>query len=424
MYTKDHKLLMKIKLKLLICFLTTFTCITAQTNVDSLFNKAIEKSHLQKYQDAISDIKKTVIADSSRTDINIFLANLYLWSEKKDSALACIEKVKSRNELNDDFFDAYLNILLSSKKHFELIDACNLAEQRKYSNKLNLITKRILAFEGTGDYESGIKLVNKVENKHFLTDETVSELYNNLVFKNCKQTIAANYSLDIFNTIKAQHLASLSYSFKADKHSVELSTNYANRFGFNDVQIESTAYLTTNTKQYLYLNYGYAINASLFPQHRSGLEYYFPIVTKWDGSLGGRYMYYKNTINKNVVILTGHIGTYFENMWISIRPFYVIKKDLRSVSLVSRYRLYEKNSRNYWGAELGFGNSPDDMFAASQSSFNELMSYKIKLEKNLIIDRTSDIYFGLSYINEQIHQGTIIGNRNRYTFEIGYKYRF
>ena len=415
---------MKIKLKLLIFCLSAITYISAQTNIDSLFNKAVDKSHIQKYQDAISDINKAIIADSSRTDINIFLANLYLWSEKRDSALACIEKVKSTDELSDDFFDAYLNILLGSKKYFELIDACNLAEQRKYSNKLNLIKKKILAFEGIGDYESGIKLVNKVDNKHFLTDKTVSELYNNLILKNCRQTIAANYSLDVFNSIKAQHLASLAYSFKVDKHSIELSTNYANRFGFNDVQIESTAYLATTAKQYLYLNYGYAINASLFPQHRTGLEYYFPIVSKWDGSLGGRYMYYKNATNKSVVILTAHIGTYFENMWISIRPFYVIKKDLRSVSLVSKYRLYEKNNRNYWGAELGFGNSPDDMFAASQSSFNELMSYKIKLEKSLIIDRTSDIYFGLSYINEQIHQGTIIGNRSRYTLEIGYKYRF
>lgn len=397
---------------------------SAQTNVDSLFNKAIEKSHIQKYQDAISDINNAIKADSSRTDINIFLSNLYLWFDKKDSALVCIEKVKNTNKLNDDFFDAYLNILLSSGKYIVLIDACNLAEQNKYSNKLNLITKKILAFEGTGDYKSGIKLVNNIENRHFLTEKTVNELYNNLILKKCKQTIAAHYSLDIFSSIKAQHQASLAYSFKIEQHSIELGTNYANRFGFNDIQIESTAYLTTIAKQYLYLNYGYAINASLFPLHRSGLEYYFPIVTKWDGSLGGRYMYYKNAINKNVVILTGHIGTYFENMWISLRPFYVIKKDLRSVSLVSKYRLYEKDSRNYWGAELGFGNSPDDMFAASQSSFNELMSYKIKVEKNLIINRTSDIYLGLSYINEQIHQGENIGNRNRYTFEIGYKYKF
>ena len=135
-------------------------------------------------------------------------------------------------------------------------------------------------------------------------------------------------------------------------------------------------------------------------------------------------MYYPNADNKNVVIFTGNVGHYFGNNWASLRPFYVVQNNLQSLSVVLKYRLYENDNRNFWGLEVGVGNSPDDILTTSQSSFNELMSYRIKLEKNFKVNRISDINIGLGYMYEQINQNATKQFRNRYLVEIGYKYRF
>ncbi len=155
-----------------------------------------------------------------------------------------------------------------------------------------------------------------------------------------------------------------------------------------------------------------------------GIEYFFTPADKWETSLGVRYMNYPNAANQDVFIFTGSVGNYVGNNWISIRPFYVLQNDLQSLSVVLKYRLYGKSPMNFWGLEAGVGNSPDDILTTSQSSFNELMSYHIKVEKNLKLNRISDFNIRLGYLYEQINQNSTKLYRNRYMVEAGYKYRF
>ena len=106
----------------------------------------------------------------------------------------------------------------------------------------------------------------------------------------------------------------------------------------------------------------------------------------------------------------------------SVRPFYVYKIQYKnsSVSVIGNYRLYGKNELNYWGVELGLGNSPDDIYSTSFGSFNQLMAYRVKLERNMMLNRISDLHIGLGYSREQFGT-TNIQFRNRFTVELGYK---
>jgi len=414
----------RFQLSVFVLMLASSGFLRAQINVDSIFSIAIEKAHSGSYAAAINDAKAALSSDTTRGDICVFLANVYSWSQKNDSALIFIDKAKKLNYLNDDFYDSYLNILLRSEKYEELAAACEEAEKNNYSDTKNLLTKKLIAYAQTGEYEKGISLFKDEKNQAFLQEKTIDELYTSLLMKQRTNLLSVNYSLDMFDNNDPQHLFSLGNAIQVKNRNIGLNANYAHRFGKNDVQLELNDYSVIYKKNYLYFNYGYALTADLFPRHRTGLEYYFAISPHWDGSLGGRYMYYPNAVNKNVFIFTGNVGHYFGNNWASLRPFYVVQNNLQSLSVLFKYRLYASDSRNFWGLEAGVGNSPDDILTTSQSSFNELMSYRIKLEKNFKVNRISDVNIGLGYMYEQINQNATKQFRNRYILEIGYKYRF
>ncbi len=414
-----------IPLFIFFCVLLCIELASAQTNVDSLLNAAIQKAQQGKYQESLHDANRALQNDSSRADIYVFAANVYSWSQKNDSALIFIEKAKDMNYLNDDFYSSYLNILLRSGDFETLGKAGKEAEKNGYSDTKDLLTKQLIAYRETREYEKGIKLAEHEKYKHYLANDTIDQLYTSLLLSKRTNLIALSYSLDMFDNIDPHHLVSIGYSKKiATGNTLAADIYYANRFSKNDFLIELNDYWTIYKKNYLQVGFGYASNANFFPRYRMGIEYFFTPADKWETSLGVRYMNYPNAANQDVFIFTGSVGNYVGNNWISIRPFYVLQNDLQSLSVVLKYRLYGKSPMNFWGLEAGVGNSPDDILTTSQSSFNELMSYHIKVEKNFKLNRISDFNIRLGYMYEQINQNSTKLYRNRYMVEAGYKYRF
>ena len=168
----------------------------------------------------------------------------------------------------------------------------------------------------------------------------------------------------------------------------------------------------------MYFNYGYAFDASLFPRHRAGYEYYMPLKNKMEASLGARYMKY---VSSEVFITTAHLEKYMGRHWVSFRPFYVMQSSGNSFTLLANYRLYGKNPLNYWGVELTYGNSPDDSRTTLENAvFNNLDAYKIKLERNFMLNSISDLRIGIGYTREEYITSKY---RNRYLVELGYRFR-
>jgi len=395
-----------------------------QSNVDSIFNLAISHSRAGNYDKALIEAGKALHADSTRADIYVFTANLLSWNNNNEYALTFIQKASRMNYLTEDYYNAHLNILLRSKKYKELLITCEEAGKNNYSNKIILAKFKLLAYEGLLRYDDIINFIAENQNEDFLTNNDIKYIYNSAKQKQQNQSLITSYSMDIIQGATPQHFFSVGYMSKIKNISTIFTVNYANRYAKNDVQLEYTAYLSQKNKNYWYLNYGGSFEASLFPKHRAGLEHYFKIHNKWDASLGGRYLHYPLADHKDVWILTGNIGTYARNNWISIRPFYVIRSDIQSLSVVAKYRLYEINSLSFWGVELSMGNSPDDMFATTQGSFNQLIAYRIKMEKNIAFQLNSELLIGLSYVYEELLQNSSINNRNRFVFDLGYRFKF
>jgi len=392
--------------------------ISAQQNTDSIFGSAIAASKKQQYIQATEKAKHALETESTRGDIMVFIANVYSWQNKNDSALIYVNKAKAAHYQQADLYETWTNINLRSHQYQALLESCNEAEKNNYSSA-DLLRKRLIAFTELKNYEEGITLAETPDNKSKLDEEPINSLYNNLLLKRNTHIISANYSLDFFDSIQPRHLGTLGYSFRVGEHTLAPHINYANRFGNNDVQLGTDFYLQLINEQYFYFNYDFSLEATLFPRHRLGVEYYFPLSRKREASLGMRFMGYKIA---PVYIFTGHYGKYFGKNWMEIRPYYVTQKSTKSLTLIGTYKHYGKNELNYWGVELGFGNSPDDIFANTNTgSFNQLSAYKIKIEKNFRLNRVSDFRIGFGYTTEEYQITKPF--RNRYTIDLGYKIR-
>jgi YaiO family outer membrane protein len=412
-----------VKLLLLFTFSVFSAFVSAQQNTDSIFARAVSEGNAQQYDRAIEEAKKAYDTDSNRGDILVYIANVFSWKNDNESSLIYLNKAKALNYKSDDYFETLTNVLLRSEKYDALLVACNEAEQNKYSNTQDLLRKKLIAFTELEDYKSGVEYAELLPNKIYIDSELISDLYTNLLLKRNTNVISAFYSLDLVDglTPMDQHLASIGYSFAVGKHTLGFRANYASRFGRNDFQVETDFYLKLRNAHYMYFNYGYGINSTLFPNHRIGYEYFFPLPYKMEASLGARYLNYQLSTEPHVFILTGHLGKYFNKSRVSLRPFYVIKGTSQSLSFIADYRLYGKTELDYWGLDLGFGNSPDDIYSTSQTGgFNQLTAYKVKLIKNFMINRTSDLHVGFGYTYEE----HIVNQfRNRFTVELGYKIR-
>jgi tetratricopeptide (TPR) repeat protein len=90
----------------------------------------------------------------------VFIANVYSWQEKNDSALIYINKAQAINYKKDELYETWTNILMRMHRYDELIKSCLLAQKKKYANNEDLVRKQIIAYTELGQYENGIKLMD------------------------------------------------------------------------------------------------------------------------------------------------------------------------------------------------------------------------------------------------------------------------
>ncbi len=393
--------------------------IVAQTNIDSLFSVAIKNSQEKNYELAIEKAKLVVDLDSSRNDVRLFIANVYAWNKDYDLSKKHISQVYNNNPINSELYDTWLNVLLWNKEYSDLLKTIDIAQNNDYNNQYNITLKKALAYQGLKQYNAGINYLN--QNSSLLDSAAINYIYLELKKSSSKNTITGYYAIDFFdkNNPTPQHLAYVDYSLNANRNIFIFRLNYANRFNLEDLQPEMDLYHIFKNNHYLYANYGFGIKNKLFPQHRFGLEYFFPFGNVYEASLGAKYFIYQNS---NATVLTGHIGKYLSNTWLSLRPYYTLKEGSNSFAAIFNARMYAKNQISYTGVELGYGNSPDDRFVYSQPGETIWLSaYKIKLERNIAIKLSNELRVGVGYVYEEISKDSF---RNRYLFEIIFKHRF
>jgi len=390
-------------------------------NMDSIFNVAIVSAREKKYDKARRNADIVLKAFPDRADVLIFKANIDAWESKFDSANVKLDKAYQLDPESKELYDSWMNVELWDQEYQKLLDKADLAEDYKYPDKENLTLKRVYAYKGLMEYDSAISILEREENQYLLDSSSIKYLYDEMIMKSKRNFITAYYAIDLFenNNPDPQHLAYLDYGVRINKNTLVLRLNWANRFNKTGLQAEADFYLKLPKSQYMYFNYGFALTNDLFPRHRAGVEYYFPLKKNFEGSVGARYLHFTDN---QVFVLTGHVGKNINKLWLSLRPYFSFQKSGNYLSLVGNARLFGDNRLNFWGVELGYGNSPDERYVLDpDGNYFNYNSYRIKLEKGFKIGKASDLRLGASYTYEEIQQNVF---RSRITFEVIYKYRF
>lgn len=392
----------------------------AQTNTDSLFMVAIEQSRAEDYNSAIVNAKKVLEIHPDRADVAVFIANVYAWDRNYNLAKFYINTAYDLKPRSEILYDSWLNIVLWNAEYEQVLRTADIAEENKYPNRYNVLLKRLIAYKYLNQFDAAADLFKDGKNKDLIDSTHIKSLARELILKSKKHTATFYYSIDFFNNNdpKPQHLAYIDYSFRIKKNTLVFRLNYANRFNENGLQLEADYYQLLKKSKYLYFNYGASIYNDLFPKHRAGAEFYFPLKRNFEASVGARYL---NFPDINVYTLTGHISKYVSYYWIAFRPYFSYQKNSNSISLVANARRYGKTTLSYWGIELGYGNSPDERYILDPSGdYFNLDSYRIKLEKNIMIGKADDLKVSFGFAYEETVKDQF---RPRYTIEIIYKHR-
>lgn len=132
------------------------------------------------------------------------------------------------------------------------------------------------------------------------------------------------------------HLISAELQRRTGVGSAIVRGNLARRFGETGQQFEADVYPRLGPKAYAYLNAGYS-PSGLFPQWRFGAEIFGILSDGLEVSLGARRLEFEPA---DVNLLTGSLGVYAGDLYVSLRPTLSRKNEETGVSgsvLIRRY---------------------------------------------------------------------------------------
>lgn len=178
-----------------------------------------------------------------------------------------------------------------------------------------------------------------------------------------RHSLGVDYSYQNFHgDIAPWHLAAFTVGRRAAAGSVIGRLNVARRFGESGTQAELDAYPRLWRGAYAYLNIGRS-TSPIFPGWRSGAELFTSLPSAYEASLGYRQLRFGGA---PVTLLTGSVGKYTGNYWLSLRPYVRSRQSGTSASASLTVRRYGEDGDHYLGARAGYGSTPSDQLVPDQ----------------------------------------------------------
>ena len=167
---------------------------------------------------------------------------------------------------------------------------------------------------------------------------------------------------------------------RGDRGTIIGRANIADRFQSTGVQFELDAYPRINDRFYAFLGLGYS-TAAIFPEWRSGAELFAALPGAWEASGGYRQLRFEGVAP--VTLLTGAVGKYVGNSWISVRPYVRVGDSGTGTTVVITGRRYFADADNYIGARVGAGSSPSENATPAEVNRNKSWSAAVQGSRTL-----------------------------------------
>lgn len=393
----------------LLCLFSVWTIgLGQQQTADDYFKAARDAAFKNKnYPEAIGLLYQSLQLNPEYTEVRLFLANVYRWSDLPDSARITLLQIPTYSPGDSQALSALAELEYQQKKfnqsiaycdegikvhpllqHFKLIKAKNLVELNQHKGALHLCND-VLAAE-PGNREANM-------------------LYKKIRTSNAKNAFGIRYDHTWFDKQFADPwtITSVQYSRQTKAGSIIGRVNFGSRYGDKGMQAEIDAYPRISKRLYAYVSGGYSPDEPVFPTFRGGFSLYANLPKAFEAEAGVRYLNFGN----DTWIYTVSAGKYLGNFWFNLRAYITPDQSRISHSYAATARYYLKDVDNYLMFSTSTGISPDDRVANAQLNADyKLASKGLSAGYQFTVSTLNLLSFYVSYSNIE-YQPKINGNQ-------------
>ncbi|MEG9328442.1 YaiO family outer membrane beta-barrel protein [Salinimicrobium catena] len=402
---------MKKQFLLYLLFLATTKTGWSQEPPAQTFELAREKAYAGEYEEAIPLLEKLQKEYPRNSDYSIFLARVWSWKQEYNKSVLLLEPL-----IQDRFLPEAMKLMITvqlwAQDYEEVIHLTDRALNEAPEDAFYSLQKAKALLE----LDKTLAAKDELEShftKHGTSPE--AELLKTRIYQSAKQEILLSYTHTTFiRDQKDWQQAYVSYKRNEATVSVQARFTYGQIWNRQGTQVEVDAYPKINSRSYLYLNAGTAINNSVFPGFRSGLEYYYALTNSMSFSFGAKYLYFSNN---EVFLFTGSLALPLsKNVQLTYRPFLSDKGDLTH-TLAGRFR--NKSKERFFQVDLQYGTVPYEYFVTG--TFTDLktaragLRYQFRLSEHVLAQPV------FLFEHEEFRPAVY---RNRYTGQLLMTFRF
>lgn len=385
-----------------------------QEGVDELFARARKLAFSGQRAEAIALCRAALQRSPAYHDIRILVGRIHAWEGRYDEGRAELQQVLRAEPGHLDGRLALADLELWSDHPQAALALCDEG-LALHPAQPQLLFRKARAQKALGAYSEALAAArlaqaadpNLFEARQFI--ENLAELTQ-------RSKVSLNATYDRFDrTFDPWRMTSLSLAHRFDAGSLIGRINRAERFGDTGHQVEVDAYPRWVDGTYFYLNAGFS-ESGIFPHRRYGAEIYHNFPKGIEGSLGLRHLRFSAS---NVTIYTGSLGKYWGDYLFTFRANATPSSIGASKSGSVSARRYFGDGENHLTLTLGSGVSPDQPNPSAE--ILNLRSRKAGLAAQGWIHRRLILSGGVSYERQELGSGV---ERAQTTFSAGLEWRF
>ncbi len=351
-----------------------------QVDVDALFRRAQQLGRESHFKAAAEICLKILETTPEYHDVRIYLARLLLWQQEYEQARKELSKVLVSFPGHIEALNTQIDAELWTDHLADALRVCETALDFHPDNQDFLLKKaRVLHLQK--DYAGSAAALDRLLEINPAHAEAL-QLDRQLQNTSRAWEFGQNYRWDALDRNEQDpspwHFFSLDATYSAGWGTLTGRINYADRDygagGIQGTQFELESYPKFSKRLYAYLNAGYS-SAQAFPRYRLGGELFASLQKGWETSAGLRYLEFSES---RAFLFTGSLGKYFQNYWVSLRPYISSESGGSAFSGLLWLRKYYRSADDFLGVVAGFGTAPMDLNFAEDILRSS--SYRIGLE--------------------------------------------
>jgi YaiO family outer membrane protein len=374
-------------------------------------NAASEKN----YTEAKMIAYRMLEANPDYHDVSIFLARVYGWESRFDSAYAILDEVIRREPGLPEAYVAYIDLCYWQNDWERLKATADTAIRVTGSDDVR--ARYALALYRTGNLQQAISEADTVL-RHDPENTVARDVIRLAMIETESREWFGRYSFDFFNEpykrrwhmLTAGMVQPVSFGKLIPSINAGTDAGGGTFSATSDLQFNIESYIILTERNYMLAGYGIS-PGNYFPSHRAILEVWQTLPAGFAVSAGLRYFYW----NSHFIYWSIGVEKYYGNYWFSLKNYLFFKDYGASSSHYLTARRYLSSSRDFISFTLGYGTAPDEPVVVV-SDLDRLKAASVRADFSRQVRASVRLYFSFGYSYEEFSREQ---TRSRLSFGAG-----